>query len=95
MNLWLITNSIGREVVPSFLNLVIKIEFHVTFTFHMVLEWERMVLQILLLGPSNLLEPAVSFAQKSQKLIVSPIVGHWFSVKFLKRYLLFPLYIYQ
>ncbi|KAK2663347.1 hypothetical protein Ddye_001921 [Dipteronia dyeriana] len=36
--------------------------------------WERMVLQILFLGPSNLLEPNVSFAQMSQKLIVSPIV---------------------
>ncbi|KAJ3696176.1 hypothetical protein LUZ60_001553 [Juncus effusus] len=36
--------------------------------------WERMVLQILFLGPSNLLEPTSSFAQMSQKLIVSPIV---------------------
>ncbi|XAR71282.1 hypothetical protein NMG60_11028472 [Bertholletia excelsa] len=36
--------------------------------------WERMVLQILFLGPSNLLEPNASFAQVSQKLIVSPIV---------------------
>ncbi|KAF0925245.1 hypothetical protein E2562_015960 [Oryza meyeriana var. granulata] len=36
--------------------------------------WERMVLQILFLGPSNLLEPNASFAQMSQKLIVSPIV---------------------
>lgn len=36
--------------------------------------WERMVLQILFLGPSNLLEPTASFAQMSQKLIVSPIV---------------------
>ncbi|VFQ91961.1 unnamed protein product [Cuscuta campestris] len=36
--------------------------------------WERMVLQILFLGPSNLLEPNTSFAQVSQKLIVSPIV---------------------
>ncbi|KAJ7000881.1 hypothetical protein NC653_011369 [Populus alba x Populus x berolinensis] len=36
--------------------------------------WERMVLQILFLGPSNLLEPNTSFAQMSQKLIVSPIV---------------------
>ncbi|KAL5230145.1 hypothetical protein ABZP36_028921 [Zizania latifolia] len=36
--------------------------------------WERMVLQILFLGPSNLLEPNSSFAQMSQKLIVSPIV---------------------
>ncbi|KAE8697480.1 T4P13.26 protein isoform 2 [Hibiscus syriacus] len=36
--------------------------------------WERMVLQILLLGPSNLLEPKASFAQMSQKFIVSPIV---------------------
>ncbi|KAF6171736.1 hypothetical protein GIB67_007257 [Kingdonia uniflora] len=36
--------------------------------------WERMVLQILFLGPSNLLEPAKSFSQMSQKLIVSPIV---------------------
>ncbi|XP_077211460.1 lysine-tRNA ligase [Tasmannia lanceolata] len=36
--------------------------------------WERMVLQILFLGPSNLLEPNESFAQMSQKLIVSPIV---------------------
>ncbi|KAJ4707386.1 Lysine-tRNA ligase [Melia azedarach] len=36
--------------------------------------WERMVLQILFLGPSNLLEPNGSFAQMSQKLIVSPIV---------------------
>ncbi|GAA0170481.1 hypothetical protein LIER_24729 [Lithospermum erythrorhizon] len=36
--------------------------------------WERMVLQILFLGPSNLLEPKASFAQMSQKLIVSPIV---------------------
>lgn len=33
-----------------------------------------MVLQILFLGPSNLLEPNASFAQMSQKLIVSPIV---------------------
>lgn len=33
-----------------------------------------MVLQILFLGPSNLLEPTASFAQMSQKLIVSPIV---------------------
>uniref|UniRef100_M1D707 Uncharacterized protein n=1 Tax=Solanum tuberosum TaxID=4113 RepID=M1D707_SOLTU len=33
-----------------------------------------MVLQILFLGPSNLLEPKASFAQMSQKLIVSPIV---------------------
>nr|CAD1828208.1 unnamed protein product [Ananas comosus var. bracteatus] len=38
------------------------------------LGWERMVLQILFLGPSNLLEPTASFAQMSQKLIVSPIV---------------------
>ncbi|CAN0924326.1 hypothetical protein LINGRAHAP2_LOCUS34111 [Linum grandiflorum] len=36
--------------------------------------WERMVLQILFLGPSNLLEPQASFAQMSQKLIVSPII---------------------
>ncbi|KAK9699346.1 hypothetical protein RND81_08G168600 [Saponaria officinalis] len=36
--------------------------------------WERMVLQILFLGPSNLLEPKAAFAQMSQKLIVSPIV---------------------
>ncbi|GFQ01449.1 hypothetical protein PHJA_002288800 [Phtheirospermum japonicum] len=36
--------------------------------------WERMVLQILFLGPSNLLEPNASFSQMSQKLIVSPIV---------------------
>ncbi|XP_020538872.1 uncharacterized protein LOC105644126 isoform X1 [Jatropha curcas] len=36
--------------------------------------WERMVLQILFLGPSNLLEPKASFGQMSQKLIVSPIV---------------------
>ncbi|KAH9625297.1 hypothetical protein KSS87_009055 [Heliosperma pusillum] len=36
--------------------------------------WERMVLQILFLGPSNLLEPNTTFAQMSQKLIVSPIV---------------------
>ncbi|CAH8389137.1 unnamed protein product [Eruca vesicaria subsp. sativa] len=36
--------------------------------------WERMVLQIMFLGPSNLLEPNTSFAQMSQKLIVSPIV---------------------
>ncbi|KAL5726013.1 hypothetical protein ACHQM5_009086 [Ranunculus cassubicifolius] len=36
--------------------------------------WERMVLQILFLGPSNLLEPSATFAQMSQKLIVSPIV---------------------
>ncbi|KAG5615020.1 hypothetical protein H5410_014844 [Solanum commersonii] len=36
--------------------------------------WKRMVLQILFLGPSNLLEPNASFAQMSQKLIVSPIV---------------------
>nr|XP_043632065.1 uncharacterized protein LOC122603430 isoform X2 [Erigeron canadensis] len=36
--------------------------------------WERMVLQILFLGPSNLLEPKASFSQMSQKLIVSPIV---------------------
>ncbi|CAI0388309.1 unnamed protein product [Linum tenue] len=36
--------------------------------------WERMVLQILFLGPSNLLEPNTSFAQMSQKLIVSPII---------------------
>uniref|UniRef100_A0A1D1YPV1 Na(+)/H(+) antiporter nhaA n=1 Tax=Anthurium amnicola TaxID=1678845 RepID=A0A1D1YPV1_9ARAE len=36
--------------------------------------WERMVLQILFLGPSNLLEPTASFTQMSQKLIVSPIV---------------------
>ncbi|BBN01456.1 hypothetical protein MPTK1_2g07530 [Marchantia polymorpha subsp. ruderalis] len=36
--------------------------------------WERMVLQILFLGPSNLLEPTQSFRQMSKKLIVSPIV---------------------
>ncbi|XP_021769921.1 uncharacterized protein LOC110734179 [Chenopodium quinoa] len=36
--------------------------------------WERMVLQILFLGPSNLLEPNATFTQMSQKLIVSPIV---------------------
>ncbi|PKA65575.1 hypothetical protein AXF42_Ash005909 [Apostasia shenzhenica] len=36
--------------------------------------WERMVLQILFLGPSNLLEPTASFSQMSEKLIVSPIV---------------------
>ncbi|CAL5185939.1 unnamed protein product [Lathyrus oleraceus] len=36
--------------------------------------WERMVLQILFLGPSNLLEPNASFEQMSEKLIVSPIV---------------------
>uniref|UniRef100_A0A0E0L4K0 Uncharacterized protein n=1 Tax=Oryza punctata TaxID=4537 RepID=A0A0E0L4K0_ORYPU len=36
--------------------------------------WERMVLQVLFIGPSNLLEPNASFAQMSQKLIVSPIV---------------------
>lgn len=36
--------------------------------------WERMVLQILFLGPSNLLEPNASFSQMSQKIIVSPIV---------------------
>jgi hypothetical protein len=40
----------------------------------MLIGWERMVLQILFLGPSNLLEPTASFAQMSQKLIVSPIV---------------------
>jgi hypothetical protein len=57
-----------------FLNLVIKIELHVTSIFHMVIGWERMVLQILFLGPSNLPEPTANFAQMSQKLIVSPIV---------------------
>ncbi|KAH7440805.1 hypothetical protein KP509_03G011300 [Ceratopteris richardii] len=36
--------------------------------------WERMVLQILFLGPSDLLEPRKSFTQMSQKLIVSPII---------------------
>lgn len=36
--------------------------------------WERMVLQILFLGPSDLLEPQQSFATMSRKLIVSPIV---------------------
>ncbi|XWS32933.1 hypothetical protein CRYUN_Cryun22dG0033300 [Craigia yunnanensis] len=36
--------------------------------------WERMVSQILFLGPSKLLEPNASFAQMSQKLIVSPII---------------------
>ncbi|KAG6473103.1 hypothetical protein ZIOFF_067010 [Zingiber officinale] len=36
--------------------------------------WERVLLQILFLGPSNLLEPTASFSQMSQKLIVSPIV---------------------
>lgn len=36
--------------------------------------WERMVLQILFLGPSDLLEPQQSFATMSMKLIVSPIV---------------------
>ncbi|KMZ75420.1 hypothetical protein ZOSMA_114G00170 [Zostera marina] len=36
--------------------------------------WERMVLQILFLGPSNLLNPTASFDQMSQKLIVSPII---------------------
>ncbi|XP_002990504.2 uncharacterized protein LOC9631551 [Selaginella moellendorffii] len=36
--------------------------------------WERMVLQILFLGPSNLLEPEYSFSQVSKRLIVSPIV---------------------
>ncbi|KAG0614173.1 hypothetical protein M758_6G156200 [Ceratodon purpureus] len=36
--------------------------------------WERMVLQILFLGPSDLLEPQQSFAAMSKKLIVSPIV---------------------
>ncbi|KAJ4961998.1 hypothetical protein NE237_021908 [Protea cynaroides] len=30
--------------------------------------WERMALQILFLGPSNLLQPTASFAQTSQKL---------------------------
>ncbi|KAG2245522.1 hypothetical protein Bca52824_085150 [Brassica carinata] len=39
--------------------------------------WERMVLQILFLGPSNLLEPNASFAQMSQKLIVSPLSRLW------------------
>jgi hypothetical protein len=33
-----------------------------------------MVLQILFLGPSDLLEPQQSFATMSMKLIVSPIV---------------------
>jgi hypothetical protein len=33
-----------------------------------------MVLQILFLGPANLLEPNASFEQMSEKLIVSPIV---------------------
>lgn len=33
-----------------------------------------MVLQILFLGPSDLLEPKQSFAAMSKKLIVSPIV---------------------
>lgn len=36
--------------------------------------WERMVLQILFLGPSDLLEPKNSFSKMSQKLIVSPII---------------------
>eukprot|EP00249_Psilotum_nudum_P008166 c21085_g1_i1 orf=174-1562(+) len=36
--------------------------------------WERMVLQILFLGPSNLLEPKKTFNQMSKKLIVSPIL---------------------
>ncbi|KAH9315332.1 hypothetical protein KI387_023959 [Taxus chinensis] len=36
--------------------------------------WERMVLQILFLAPSNLLEPQKTFTQMSQKLIVSPII---------------------
>lgn len=40
----------------------------------MLTGWERMVLQILFLGPSNLLEPSASFDQMSQKSIVSPIV---------------------
>lgn len=33
-----------------------------------------MVLQILFLGPSDLLEPKKSFSKMSQKLIVSPII---------------------
>jgi len=45
-----------------------------TIFIHYTTGWERMVLQILFLGPSNLLEPNASFAQMSQKLIVSPIV---------------------
>ncbi|CAM6117338.1 unnamed protein product [Calypogeia fissa] len=36
--------------------------------------WERMVLQILFLGPSNLLEPRETFRKMSKKLIVSPII---------------------
>ncbi|KAJ7557715.1 hypothetical protein O6H91_04G006600 [Diphasiastrum complanatum] len=36
--------------------------------------WERMVLQILFLGPSNLLEPEKTFSQVSKRLIVSPII---------------------
>ncbi|KAL0332121.1 UNVERIFIED_CONTAM: hypothetical protein Scaly_2113600 [Sesamum calycinum] len=46
-------------------------------SFSLITGWERMVLQILFLGPSNLLEPNASFSQMSQKLIVSPIVQDW------------------
>lgn len=36
--------------------------------------WQRMVLQILFFGPSNLLEPEETFRQISERLIVSPVI---------------------
>ncbi|XP_048495805.1 uncharacterized protein LOC104887378 [Beta vulgaris subsp. vulgaris] len=54
--------------------------------------WERMVLQILFLGPSNLLEPNATFAQMSQKLIVSPIVKTLVFSKVPEKVMLFAFY---
>ncbi|KAL9674406.1 hypothetical protein QQ045_030678 [Rhodiola kirilowii] len=57
-----------------FINMKTYSESEVIIKLFFCVGWERMVLQILFLGPSNLLEPNASFSQMSQKLIVSPIV---------------------
>jgi len=53
-----------------------------------------MVLQILFLGPANLLEPNASFEQMSEKLIVSPIVKTLVFSKVPEKVTIFLLYHY-
>lgn len=72
MNQWKTPQKLEKRVILFYFFLFIKKEFEcklLTLT-----GWQRMVLQILFFGPSNLLDPEESFNQISGKLIVSPVI---------------------
>jgi hypothetical protein len=59
------------DEILSFFSVIISFSYNYQFR---CAGWERMVLQILFLGPSDLLEPKQTFRKVSKKLIVSPII---------------------